>query len=319
MNIKNLSYETSCSTLFHHNEMEFTLKNGQTVAATLSGDPTKPIVIALHGWLDNANSFSLITSLMPDYRVLALDLPGHGLSQHIAACRYYYPWEDAIVVKEIMEIIEANQLSPQRQYALIGHSAGGGVATILASTFPNKVHKCILIDSLGLAFTTELDHLIKHFTSTVRRADMAASLTLDGHSSENLATFNNIEQAIIEREEGFSGKLSIEAATVLTHRSLKQVAGGYRWRYDPKLILQPAIQLTQSHAESFIAAIKVDVLVILGDKGLFGEGQGNKRLLHFINAKVHTLEGGHHLHLESAKEQVAALINQFLSTVPDLD
>ena len=85
---------------------------------------------------------------------------------------------------------------------------------------------------------------------------------------------------------------------------------GYRWRYDPKLILQPVIQLTQSHAESFIAAIKVDVLVILGDQGLFGEEQ----LSHFTNAQIKTLKGGHHLHLESAKEQVAELINQFLPT-----
>ena len=217
-----------------------------------------------------------------------------------------------------MDIIEVNQLSKQKKYALIGHSAGGGVATIVASIFASKVHKCILIDSVGLAFTTELDHLIKHFTSTVRRADMAANLALDGHASDNLATFDTIEQAITEREKGFSGRLSSEAATILTLRSLKQVAGGYRWRYDPKLILQPVIQLTQSHAESFIAAIKVDVLVILGDQGLFGEKQGEEQLSHFINAQIKTLKGGHHLHLESAKEQVAELINQFLPTASDI-
>lgn len=318
MNTKNISCETSCSILFHNDEMQFTLKNGQKISATLSGDSTKPIVIALHGWLDNANSFNLITPLMPDYQVLALDLPGHGLSQHVAACSYYYPWEDAIIVKEIMDIIEGNELSIQRKYSIIGHSAGGGVATIVASVFPNKVQQCILIDSAGLAFTTELDNVVKHFTSTIRRGDMAASIKPEGYSSENVATFDSVEQAIAEREKGFSGRLSTEAATVLTQRGLKKVASGYRLRYDPKLVLQPPIQLTESHAEAFIASIKSDVLVILGDKGLFGEGQGDKRLSHFINAEIRTLKGGHHLHLEEAKEQVAELINQFLKTASDI-
>ncbi|GGI76311.1 hypothetical protein GCM10007978_12350 [Shewanella hanedai] len=58
--------------------------------------------------------------------------------------------------------------------------------------------------------------------------------------------------------------------------------------------------------------------MILGDQGLFGEKQGEEQLSHFINAQIKTLKGGHHLHLESAKEQVAELINQFLPTASDI-
>ena len=37
----------------------------------------------LHGHLDNAHSFlPLLTKLPDSYRYLALDLPGHGLSDH---------------------------------------------------------------------------------------------------------------------------------------------------------------------------------------------------------------------------------------------
>ena len=42
----------------------------------------KPIVLALHGWLDNANSFVPISSYFEAYHFIALDWPGHGHSDH---------------------------------------------------------------------------------------------------------------------------------------------------------------------------------------------------------------------------------------------
>ena len=39
-------------------------------------------VIALHGWLDNAASFDRLAPLLPELHLVALDLAGHGRSQH---------------------------------------------------------------------------------------------------------------------------------------------------------------------------------------------------------------------------------------------
>lgn len=47
-------------------------------------------VLALHGWLDNAASFARLAPLLPDWRIVALDLAGHGHSKHRpAGCRYH--------------------------------------------------------------------------------------------------------------------------------------------------------------------------------------------------------------------------------------
>ena len=39
-------------------------------------------ILALHGWLDNAASFVRLAPLLADADVVAIDLPGHGYSDH---------------------------------------------------------------------------------------------------------------------------------------------------------------------------------------------------------------------------------------------
>ena len=296
--------------------IDITLKNGMKLAAKHWGDSSQPLVIALHGWLDNANSFDEIAPLMPQFQILALDLPGHGLSDHRGPDCFYYPWEDAIIVKEVMDIFEANHGSSQQKCQLIGHSAGGGVVTIVASIYPQKVSKIVLIDSAGLAFTTDTADVPRFFSSTIRRNEMAANLKMDGFSSDNSATFSSIEQAVNERIKGFSGIISHSAALTLTQRSIKKVTHGYRWRFDPRLVFQPPLQLSESHARAFISTIKAEALVLLGANGLFSNGQADERLACFNQATIEFLEGGHHLHLEKNKEQVAERLNAFLLSEP---
>jgi len=65
-----------------------------TLAAQCWGAEDKPLLLALHGWLDNSNSFApLAEKLMNDYRILAIDWPGHGLSEHRPG-RYPLHWID---------------------------------------------------------------------------------------------------------------------------------------------------------------------------------------------------------------------------------
>ena len=52
--------------------------NGLKLAGLSWGKPGDRPLLALHGWLDNAASFSLLAPLMTGYHVVALDLTGHG-------------------------------------------------------------------------------------------------------------------------------------------------------------------------------------------------------------------------------------------------
>ena len=54
-------------------------------------------VIACHGWLDNAASFDFLAPLLSACHVVALDMPGHGLSDHKSAQANYNIWDDLIL------------------------------------------------------------------------------------------------------------------------------------------------------------------------------------------------------------------------------
>lgn len=51
------------------------------LAAHLFG-PQDGLPVALHGWLDNANSFARLAPKLKGLRILALDMAGHGHSDH---------------------------------------------------------------------------------------------------------------------------------------------------------------------------------------------------------------------------------------------
>jgi len=51
---------------------------GLTIACKLWGNPKNPPIVAVHGWLDNANSFDYLAEfLLHDFYFIAIDLPGH--------------------------------------------------------------------------------------------------------------------------------------------------------------------------------------------------------------------------------------------------
>jgi len=73
------------------------------VAAHLYGpDDGKP-VIALHGWLDNAATFSRLAPRLQGLRIVALDLPGHGHSDHRPIGAGYNIWDYAHDVLQVAE------------------------------------------------------------------------------------------------------------------------------------------------------------------------------------------------------------------------
>ena len=57
---------------------------GFTIAAREWGAADGIPVLAVHGWLDNASSFQFLAPLLPQAHIVAVDLPGCGLSSHRA-------------------------------------------------------------------------------------------------------------------------------------------------------------------------------------------------------------------------------------------
>lgn len=64
-------------------------------------------VVAVHGWLDNSNSFRLLAPKIAalDYHLVAIDLLGHGKSSHISADAIYTAPNGVAYLNEVVDTL----------------------------------------------------------------------------------------------------------------------------------------------------------------------------------------------------------------------
>ena len=69
---------------------------GRMLSFIAAGDPNRPLVVLLHGVCDAAIAWSdYIDYLSHDFRVVAIDMLGHGLSPRYADAQLRHPFESA--------------------------------------------------------------------------------------------------------------------------------------------------------------------------------------------------------------------------------
>ena len=267
------------------------------VAAHLYGpDDGKP-VIALHGWLDNAATFSRLAPRLQGLRIVALDLPGHGHSDHRPIGAGYNIWDYAHDVLQVAE-----QFGWQH-FSLLGHSMGAIVSVLLAGALPERVERLALIDGV-IPYTGEADSAPQKLGSALE-----ALLAVNDKRKPVYASF---DQAVEARMKGV-GAVSREAAEMLAQRGLMPVPGGYTWRTDPRLMLPSAMRLTRAHALAFVNRVACPTSLVLAEQGLMTQPE----LLELVEGfpfDIRRLAGGHHLHLDDdiGAEAVATAFNSFL-------
>ena len=252
-------------------------------------------VIALHGWLDNAMSFVRIAPQLPGVRLLLLDLPGHGLSGHYPPGAGYPLWDYA---RDVLMV--ADQLGWSR-FALLGHSLGAVIASMLAAAMPQRVSRLALIDGI-FPLTATPEQLTRRLADALQ-----AQLNLAG---KRRPCYESIERATLARLHG-GYPISREAADLLIQRGLQEIPGGYGWRSDPRLTLATPLRLDPEQARALIRAIRVPTQVLVASTGILHD-HPDLPLLQAPTLVVEHLPGGHHLHLDDASG--AALVAQRLAS-----
>lgn len=271
------------------------------LAAHLYGPEDGQPVLALHGWLDNAMSFARLAPRLPGLRIVALDLAGHGHSGHRAAGAGYQLWDYA---QDVLAV--ADQLGWSR-FALLGHSLGAIVATLLAGALPERIERLALIDGMF-----PLTHDPEQAPAKLGEA-LRAQLAL---GDKRRPVYASVERAVEARLRG-GYLLSREAAELLASRGLTAVPGGYTWRSDPRLTLPSPLRLTRAHAEAFACAVRCPVALVLAEQGLPLQRGEWLALIERLPIRVQRLPGGHHLHLDDeAGAQAVADCFKALFAVP---
>ncbi|MBU0969176.1 MAG: alpha/beta hydrolase [Proteobacteria bacterium] len=161
-------------------------------------------VLCLHGITANCRSFDMMAAaLSPQYRVIAMDLRGRGLSDKPDTG--YSPEHH---IRDILSVMD--DLGMEKTF-LMGHSLGAFISLMFAALHPERVTKLILVDGGGdldkaqmdQVFTgikPALDRLEKIFPSETAYLDQMKSAPYIQPWLPNMETYYTYE--IEEVEQG---------------------------------------------------------------------------------------------------------------------
>lgn len=255
-------------------------------------------ILALHGWLDNCASFDFLAPQLQNADIVALDLPGHGLSDHRQGLCAYNIWQDIAIIMAL-----AKKLGWQ-QFGLLGHSRGAMISLLIAGTFPNQVTHLGLIES----FTPQV--IDDNEAPQQLAAAVMGLLKLRGQVSNKYETFEN---AVKAREKGFVPLVHADAL-VLAYRGVVTLDDGmaFQWAYDRALAVASEVKFTLAQVKAFVRNIAIPFELVVASEGML---TGLPVLDELIDVSdkinVHRITGKHHLHMSEQCDKLAELFNLY--------
>ncbi|MDT8428097.1 MAG: alpha/beta hydrolase [Pseudomonadales bacterium] len=246
------------------------------------GDQSNPGIVFVHGGGAHAHWWSFLAPLLKNrYRVVALDLSGHGDSDR----RERYPRRQW--AREVMAVIEhADFTEPP---VLVGHSMGGLVSIVAAALHSDALAGVIIVDS------------------PVSKPDPESQARQSGFSFGELKVYPDRETAL-SRFRLIPSQPCANAYLVdhVARHSLKQVPGGYTWKFDPKIFDLVQHEPMAEH----LSSIRCRIALMRGEHSVVvpaETGEYMYQLLH-RNAPLVEIPGAHHhLILDQPLAFIAAL------------
>ena len=242
-----------------------------------------PAVVLLHGFPTNADLWrNLAPLLAPRFRVVAPDLLGYGGSEKPEDA-------DLSISAQARHVRDLLERLGVREFAAVGHGAGGGIAQLLA--VDGGVRTLVLLDTVAFDGWAP--------------PGVVPDLTDDGPVADPGMAERAVREAFT-RGMGHPERLLPGDMELFTEP----------WREDPAALLRAARALegpALSGVPPRIAEQAIPVLVLWGEEDPWLPPSLAERLQDEIGeAAVALLPGCSHFVLEDAPETVAPIVFQFL-------
>lgn len=251
-------------------------------------------VIALHGWLDNANSFDFIAPLLPELDLVVIEFAGHGLSDHRPRLT---PYLGSLYIQEIIGV--ADQLNWPR-FSLLAHSMGAELSTHIIGLYADRVERFLALD--GFAASASPATWLQ---------DMRKSLDENLHREPSQMRVFASREEMAARVADATGQ-TLASAKSLVARGAKEQDGGVVWRSDPRVRWSDALSLSHEVIEHIVTAFTGQILVIAAADGNDWYKPTMERLKGIsANLRYITLAGSHHLHMDDDTAPLVAVIREF--------
>ena len=254
--------------------------DGCAIHRMMWGDRDQPGLVLVHGGAGHAHWWSFIAPLFPQYRVVALDLSGHGDSGRRDVYSIDH-WSE--------EVLAATQdAGMDHPPVIVGHSMGGFVATATAARAGADLAGMIVLDSPMVSVDPEVEaaRLGKAFGAPKVYADVETAI----------GRFRTVPP-----QENYQPHIFRHVA----EHSLRAVDGGVSWKFDPALFMA----VSRSRAAELLPKVRGRVALIRSEFGLVTPEIGAVMYdaLGRVAPVVEIPLAGHHMMLDQPLSLVTAL------------
>jgi len=249
------------------------------------GNLDAPALVLLHGVRDHARSWDWTArTLRAHFRVLALDLRGHGDSD-------WSPDGAYLAGLQMLDVADFLDTLPGDRVSLVGHSFGGNLAARYAALFPDRVHKLVLVDGMGPSLETQRAWETQGPVARSRQWVEDRRKT----QARQPKLMSSIDEATA-RMAAANRHLSMEQASHLARHGVRRHGDGYVWKFDPRIgsFLPEDFAIDLAH---FWRAIRARTLLCWGTESWTGNPESDGRAQQLRDQRTVVFrDAGHWLH-----------------------
>lgn len=263
------------------------------------GDAKEETYVFVHGIRDQGRSWDhfldeLLKRRVPIKHAVALDLRGHGHSDWSGLSRQYQHEDFLTDLAGLLKHLDKEPVN------IIGHSLGGSMCLLYAGTFPERVKKMVLFESLG------------PFARADEEVPDIIGERLKGRDYIEIPFPHESLEAAAKAIQKTFPLIPDRAALHMAEHGTFFKGGRYRWKHDPMLRYRTTTAMSEGQVDAFIRRLRCPILFVYGTESDFMKSVRGHRAKQFPNAKIVPVEGaGHHIPHEKPVE-LAEIVAPFL-------
>lgn len=188
-----------------------------------------PVVVLIHGLFGDLDNLKALGKVLEEhYRVIRVDVPNHGQSEHGITMDY------PSLAKKVIHLLDTQNIETVH---LVGHSMGGKIAMAMALDYPSRINSLVIADIAPVAYASSntehvLDTILSVPLSQIKDRREAQTYLMENGVDEHTALF--LLKSLIRQGPHFAWKMDVAQLRQSYHHIID-------WPYQHKTYTGPSL------------------------------------------------------------------------------